>query len=823
MQHLAPFPSMRHSTGRRAEAGPLLSEFPLEEQTLVALAHQPWASAGDLAQTLGTSESDVGKTCHQLESDKKLIAGRRLGVTRRIQRRYVLTRDGVGHVTKSFQHRGLVRGALPLTWQMTEGGATKMLERVPMIECFYEILPTFWTSGLARPFQWQSPFPDPSSSSLVWLGVPTLMEVLWFPSGRLHAAATWRFERDSEDHMSYPIPFFWAGLLPQEDYRSRSLRLGSAFIRCHQDPKNYISWDIAPPTVAIGTDEFAAFRSNSTAGYDVQVGSTDTAGTLVWSAEASHGVWTLREQPPQARTIGHPEIAARGEGPDLAELGGVRQYRIMAFVGEFRGATKPNLVEAFHMSRGAVTAALEGLAERGLITSVGKHFYVTPRGLDMLAARDRVDATRLVEVTYSDPEGKDATKERRHDAAVAEVAAKFRMDGMPVAAGWRWNVSWKNGQLAPDLWVQVPLLDGKNGVWTPVEVEFSARTERRIGKEKLRSYRLAPAQLGRSFPILVITGEEKAAKLFDKVAPELFILTTTLTEFLTCVWEGPDSVWRRRGHRVGLSESAQGFPAHLQQQTGRSLDYSKPTPGVWARLLEQEIIWSDPWAEGLDREFPPIHPQLEAEMNRLLNEGKAGPSVNKLGSSLLPAAPYPAPLGEVGTAQDRMPNEASVSPTSLREPARKSTIVQKQTRSRWDVLSDIHLLIAEADRTARQRLNRTDLTDSERLYLQLFRAIVTYGLRQHVGSDEHRLGQIVQRCLNMEDQHKDLARSKNGLAWLIAPSAQVTARMVFRQLLKEVLKGSPDIRRDATKIFGQWAKMVDSAVRTARKARRTLG
>ena len=819
MQHSAS--SIPYSAGGRSEDATPLWEFPLEERILVALAHQPWASASDLGKVLGMSEPDVYKSCHHLEEDTKLVAGRRLGVTRRPQRRYVLTREGVRYVTKTAQHKGLTRAALRLTWQMTEEGATRMLLWAPMIESLYEILPTAWTSGVASPFQWQSLFPEQSCSSHVWMGVPMLMEVLWFPSGRLHAAATWRFERDSDDRY-YSTPFFWTGLLPQEDYRSRSLRLGSPFIRCHHDPERSTWGGIEPPSVAIGTDEFAAFRSKSAYGYDVQVGSVDTAGALVWSAEASYSEWTLREEPPQPRSIGHPEVAAIGEGPDLVNLGGIREYRLMTFLAEFRAATRANLVTAFHMSRGSAKASTEALANRGLITSVGANMYVTQKGLQMLADRDRVNADRLVEVTYADPQGEAARRERRHDSAVAAVAAKCRGAGMPVAVGWRWIVSWDKGQLVPDLWVRVPVAGREQGVWTPLELEFSARTEKRVEKEKLRSYRLAPVGLGKSFPILVITGEKKAAKLFDDLARELVILSTTLGEFLTGVWDGPESVWWRRGHRVELSESAKEFPAHLRQWTGQALDYSKPTPEVWARLLEQEIIWSDPWGEGLDRGFPPISPQLQAEMDRRPNEGRAGTSSNKPGPFpvLAAPAPSPAPIGKAAAAQDRVPQDASTSPTPSRERDRKSATAQDRARRRWDILETIHVLIAEADRTAGRYLNRTDLNDAERLCLQRVRAIIVYGAEQHRGSDEHRLGRIAQQCLELEDRHKRAVRSKNVLSSLMIPSAQVSPKAAFKKLLTELLKEPSDTKRDATKIFDRWAKEVDDAVQTAR---RTLG
>ena len=320
MQHTNKFPTFRRPGGGRPEDA-ALADFPLEERIEVALAHQPWASASNLARRLDSSDPDIHKVCRKLETSGS-IAGRELGVTRRIQRRYVLTLQGVMHVTKEFEYKGLLRKALPLTFQMVEDGVTRMLLWLPMIESLYEILPNFWTGGLAAPFQWQSMYADPSCSSYVWMGEPTLTEVLWLPRGRLHAVATWRFERYGEPPRYYSVPFFWTGLLLQEDYRSRSLRLGSEYVRSLRSPEDKILWDIEPPVVAIAVDQFSAFRARTAYGDDVQVGAADTAGTLVWSAEASHSEWTLGDNPPQPKSIGRPEAAAIGEGHDLANLGG---------------------------------------------------------------------------------------------------------------------------------------------------------------------------------------------------------------------------------------------------------------------------------------------------------------------------------------------------------------------------------------------------------------------------------------------------------------------------------------------------------------------
>ena len=764
-----------------------LEKFPLEERIVVVLAQQSWASAGDIANRLDVSESDINKACDELEKNKKLIAGRDLGVTRRSQRRYVLTRQGVMHVTRPFQHRGLLRAALPLTWQMTEDGVTRMLLWLPMIESLYEILPTFWTSGLAAPFQWQTRYAEPSCSSHVWLGAPTLTEVRWLPSGRLHAIATWRFERHDKRPRLYSIPFFWAGLLPQEDYRSRSLRLGSRFIRCLHGPEDPIWWDIEPPVAAIALDQFAAFRSRTAYGGDVQVGAVDTAGALVWSAEASHSEWTPGDRPPQARSIGHPEAAAIGEGPDLVNLGGVREDRIFCFLSDFRAATKENMRKAFHMSGSSATAALNRLEGRGLLVTVEeKNLYVTQKGVDMLAARDRVDSDRLVEVTHLDPEGEAATRERHHDSAVAAVAAELKGAGMPVAAGWRWMVSWENGQLVPDIWALLPVPGREEGIWVPVEIEFSATAQRRI-EEKYRSYRLAPVRLNQTFPILVITGEEKAAQRFDDQAGDLPVLTTTLKAFLTGVWEGPESVWRSKGRPVGLSEIAREHTApHLRQPTGRSLDCSKPTPEVWERLIGEELIWSDPQTEDLDWEPPPMDLQLQAE------DAKAEPE---------PAANKPVPA---------KPVSAPMPPTP--PPAPVSTAPTSPDQARLQALSRIDWLVASADSLADIRLKHDDLTEEERICLRRVRAIITYGANRHFQAEERLVEQSLQSCLTLEDDHLRAIRSRNILWGLTVSRTKTDPRVAFEQLLK----GSTTSSRDACRRFNNWSNMAERAARQAR-------
>ena len=144
--------AVRHPAGLRPE-DTALADFPLEEQILVVLAHQPWASASDLARRLDVNVPGIHEACHALEEDG-LIAGREVSVTRRSQRRYVLTRQGVTHVTRDFQYKDRLRAALPLTWQMTEAGVTKILLWIPMVESLYEILPHSGRAGSLSHLSW---------------------------------------------------------------------------------------------------------------------------------------------------------------------------------------------------------------------------------------------------------------------------------------------------------------------------------------------------------------------------------------------------------------------------------------------------------------------------------------------------------------------------------------------------------------------------------------------------------------------------------------------------------------------------------------------
>ena len=772
----------------------VIMKLPLEEAVSVALAQQPWSSAGDLARRLEVPESEVHGACRELE-ERMLIAGSDVGVTRRKRRRYVLSRLGVQHVTKDFRYGDLLRTALPLTWQMSEEGARRLQLWMPMVESVNELLPTFWTSGLSEPLRLESMYADPAYTDRLWLGEPTLSDVLWLPRGRIHVVASWRFDRaDLQQSQHVSIPFLWSGLLPQKGFQGRSLQAESPFIRSDWNPGFYVQWDVAPTVIAIGADLFAAFRGQTAYGGDVSVGAADTSGVLVHRAAPSHTAWILTDTP-RARTIGQPENTG-SEAAELLTLGGTGEYRVICFLAQCRAATKADLAEAFRMSRGRVTTMLQHLTERDLVTNVGANLYLTRRGVEMLAALHRVDAGRLVEVTHDDPEGEAASRERRHDAGVAQVAAAFLKAGMPVAAGWRWEVSWEAGLLVPDLWVQLSAPGREDAVWVPVELEFSAVGARRIGK-KLRSYKLAPGDIRRTFPALVITGKALAAERFMELAGDLPLLATTLPEFLTGVWEGPDSVWRRQGETAGLNDLARTPWDHLCQSTGLALDFSAPPDGIWDRYLREETRAEDPHGPVID-DLSPADLHTEAGFEPALAEITDEPAPAQPATPAAPATP-PTPLAPA--------------------PVRAMNSDQLKLRLMF-YLDRIHPLIERAYTSAGKILEVPGLSGAERLCLQRVRATILYGaaLEDLPPTDlvERLLSiqDLLSQCISLRDQHH--AVDSAGILRRIwtGPPTNTDPRETLRHLLRNY--GRDDGVETACAVFDDWFERVERHARSSR-------
>ena len=280
----------------------------------------------------------------------------------------------------------------------------------------------------------------------------------------------------------------------------------------------------------------------------------------------------------------------------------------------------------------------------------------------------------------------------------------------------------------------------------------------------------------------MITGESLPAKRFDELAGDLPMLTTTLKQFLTGVWEGPESVWRRKGRPVGLSDLPMEHRARLWQPTGRSLDFSQPSLEVWVKLIMRESIWSDPPTEGLNREYPPFFDQATVDAFR--NDAQAETTADKpVSAPVPPTPPRPAPVGEALTAEE-------------------------QAELRSQILIRINRPVAVADDQAARRLERKDLSDAERLCLSRVRAIITYGANRHNKPEEQLVKRSLEYCLRLQKQHHEAVRSANALPGPKLPPAAKDPRRAF----KDILDGYPNMRKDGCKWFDRWFKIVNGYV-----------
>ena len=297
---------------------------------------------------------------------------------------------------------------------------------------------------------------------------------------------------------------------------------------------------------------------------------------------------------------------------------------------------------------------------------------------------------------------------------------------------------------------------------------------------------------------MVITGTAVAAERFDNLARNLPLIVTTLTEFLTGVWEGPDSAWRREGRPAALSDFAWEQRDHHWQTTGQTLDSSKPSSGVWDSYQREEAIWLDLQGEGLYGASPPIGPEFAAALDHAMNQAKARPSATEPVSTLTPPEPPPAPVSSEDVIKDR-------------------------ARRRRELLREIHRLLPVADDNVEESLRAGNLSEAERLCLRRVRAIINYGAYRHNQANRHNqeeerdVERLLQRCIMLDEEHRLAVRSGHRLWWLTMSENQTNPRQMFRSLLKHYQRRHD--KDNASTTFDSWFKTVEREARARRRTR----
>ena len=535
-----------------------------EDRVLDVLWDCPWSSPGNISSWSAIDLADVYDILVTLETDL-LVVGADLGSIRPVQARYILHQRGVRHQMVPNGHR---RGR-PLEWQVTESGTERLLGSLPMLEETYEVTPRLFDSTAAEPLI-LTPGWDPGNPDIRFLGKVTLKWFKWLLRDRIHAVACYRCEREDIGRViEILVPYVWSGCFLQQAHRRRDLRDASRYVKA---PLHGSCGD--PGVVMISRDGFAGLRAGSGLARNVTPAVLDANGNVINPLPPVPPDWRLIGGHGSPNEVGEPEAAAESaqDDPAMAHYRGVRHTRIFWWVEQFPGCTTGQLARTFRMSRSAVIEIADQMARGDLLVKLDGGWYLGEGGIKAVAERDRVSDKRVRRRfgAYLNSDGKYRRLQQRHDRTVGDVAALFHLAGIPVAAGWRWEVILRKSQVRPDLWVCIEIGRGM-GMWHPVEVELSAKSNYRVSK-KLRPYWAALDQ-HKPFPLLVVVGTEDGASTFRKLGSDLPILVTTVRQiknhlikrpttegveygdraayYKRAFW-GPDTVWRAQGDPVDV-------------------------------------------------------------------------------------------------------------------------------------------------------------------------------------------------------------------------------------------------------------------------------
>ena len=265
---------------------------------------------------------------------------------------------------------------------------------------------------------------------------------------------------------------------------------------------------------------------------------------------------------------------------------------------DFPGCTNSQVAKTFRMSRAAVAGIVNELLAGGLLVRLDGGLYLGEEGMKTVAHRDRVSPERVEKRfgVYLKPDGKYRKLQAKHDRAVAEVAAAFRLAGIPVAAGWRWEMDLGGRQIRPDIWVLIEIGSGA-AMWHAVEAEFSAKAASSVSL-KLRPY-WAAKEAGHTIPVLVVAGTKEGEKNFELIGDDLPLMVTTFAKFKKGNlanpelpgFFGPGSVWSCKGKQADLNAlGGEIRDSGLLQVTGGNIVVSRE-PEEERDFMSREFIW----------------------------------------------------------------------------------------------------------------------------------------------------------------------------------------------------------------------------------------
>ncbi len=354
----------------------------------------------------------------------------------------------------------------------------------PMIELAYDVAPRLFSSN-AVVENWRNGFP--------------LERFRWLSRGPLSALAEYEPDLPGDDSGArLLVTFMWYGLRPKRNLFSADSAQFLSGIR------TYDAHDSNMPArpcgvVILATDRLAGLRARR----DLPPGIPKAivtikdrfGGALIESMDPISRLDRVTGVGTPPKNPGRPENidGFLAHDPVLSTVMGSTDYLVMSTIEEWPGCSVRQLAALCGHPESTIKQIVARFAAAGLVEREGEGLLYPTEVVQAFAeerdrlarrkSRDRAGVERS-------PSGKRRAHMRKHESGVIELAVRFKNQGIFVGAGWRFATNhFGRTQITPNLWVLVPLGDGR-AMWHTVEYERSAVSPKAILK-KLRPYRLA--------------------------------------------------------------------------------------------------------------------------------------------------------------------------------------------------------------------------------------------------------------------------------------------------------------------------------------------
>ena len=477
------------------------------EQLLPVVAAMPLASVVDYAAVVGKTPSYFYPRLWELR-DAGLLTSVSVGATRQKAARWFLTREGMGRLSILSPH-----------WH-EESALGRLLERLPMVEWFYQAAVGLPGLGELESFSW--------FNNVAWDAAARYRDgwAAFFWSGVMQRESRVKetFTRLGEDLVHHsvlgadPYPGFLCFVVGDPWQREVVFRVAREF-GCSEVLR---VWCVSDGTVAGGREP------GRSRGWVQQLPVPRDMGGWGWEQRVADSYWSRSS-------------AFGGTG-------------LLDSVAEWPGMTSKFGKAVFQKSGSSrwVQRRFESLHKEGLITrdEVGRGSYrysVCQKGSNLLALRDRVSNTRLPAGVRSLPVG---PRLQDDEDGVMDLMREFAAAGVGGAAGWRCLERMGFEAIAPDGLVYLEHSPYGPG-WHYLEYERSARGRNRV-ERKMRGY-ASPLRMN-DWPVLMVVWDREAELMVQQVGQPAGVpmLTSTVERIKKHRAVRDPLRWSMYGEAMGL-------------------------------------------------------------------------------------------------------------------------------------------------------------------------------------------------------------------------------------------------------------------------------